>query len=261
MTTAAAFRLAHVSDLHVGSVEGDSLQTLITDLAGSGADATIVTGDLTMRARSREYTVAVRALQAFPAPTLVVMGNHDVPLLNPLRRMAVPYQKFRAAVAADLDPVLDLTGARIQGLGSMPRWRWKSGRVSDRQTRLIRSTFSDAPEDAVRIVAMHHPPSSDHLARIAGHSDLEKALVGSRVDIVLAGHTHVPQVRELQLSAAGRRHRVLEVVAGTATSDRTRGVPRSWWLLELTSGEVRVIEHVGEGTTWRTLPPRSYPLG
>ena len=260
MTQATPLRLAHVSDLHVGAIEGNALTTLITDLAEADVAATVVTGDFTMRARSHEFAAAAQALSAFPNPTVVVMGNHDVPLLNPLRRLTTPYDRFRATIAADLDPVLDLPGARIQGLSSMPRWRWKSGRISDRQADLICSTFADAPDSTARIVALHHPPSSDDLETIAGRGDLEEALVDARVDIVLAGHTHVPLVNELTLRSEGRTHRVLEVIAGTATSHRTRGVPRSWWMLELTPGELQLFEHVGEGDVWRVTPPRTYAL-
>lgn len=260
MTGLEPLRLAHVSDLHVGAIEGNAMATLITDLAKADVAATVVTGDFTMRARSHEFAAAAEALSAFPSPTVVVMGNHDVPLLNPLRRLASPYDRFRATMGSDLDPILDLPGARIQGLASMPRWRWKSGRISDRQADLIRSTFADAPEASARIVALHHPPSSDDLETIAGRGDLEEALVDARVDIVLAGHTHVPQVNELQLRSGGRTHRILEVIAGTATSHRTRGVPRSWWMLELVPGELRLFEHVGEGDLWRVTPPRTWTL-
>ncbi len=252
--------VAHVSDLHVGAHDERTLGGLSQDLRHARAAATILTGDLTMRARTREFARAAQVIATFPAPTMVVIGNHDIPLTNPIRRMSSPYAKFRAGVTPELDPVLDLDGARIQGLGSMPRWRWKSGRVSDRQARLIRQTFAGAPVGTARIVAMHHPPSSQALEAIAGGPDLERALVDAEVDIVLAGHTHVPSVRVLHLRSGERARSVIEVVAGTATSDRTRGTVPSWSLLEIGPRTLTVIERFAEGATWRTAEPVVHAL-
>ena len=257
---APSLRIAHVSDIHVGAHDDLMLDGLAQDLHDAGVAATIVTGDLTMRARTHEFVRAKDVIDQFPNPTMVVIGNHDVPLTNPLRRMSSPYERFRAGVTPDLDPVLDLGLARVQGLGSMPRWRWKSGRISDRQADQIRETFADAPQGCARIVALHHPPSSDALESIAGGEDFEQALVDAEVDIVLAGHTHVPAVATLQVGSGSRTRSIIEVVAGTATSHRTRGTERSWSLLEITTDTLTVTEHFAKPGGWRPAVPVSFPL-
>jgi 3',5'-cyclic AMP phosphodiesterase CpdA len=161
-------RIAHVSDIHVGAHDDLALDGLADDLHAVGVDATIVTGDLTMRARRHEFVRARAVIDQFPKPTMVVIGNHDVPLTNPVRRMSSPYATYRTEVTDELDPFLDLGAVRIQGLGSMPRWRWKSGRVSDRQAGVIRAAFADSPPGTARVVALHHPPSSSSLESLAG---------------------------------------------------------------------------------------------
>ena len=149
---------------------------------------------------------------------------------------------------------------RIQGLGSMPRWRWKSGRISQRQSDDIRATFADAPPGTVRVVAMHHPPSSEDLEH-RRRRRVRAALVEAEVDIVLAGHTHIPAVQVLHVQAGGRSRSIIEVVAGTATSHRTRGVARSWSLLEITPDSLTVTEHYASDAGWRPDPPQVFPLG
>lgn len=253
-------RIAHVSDIHVGAHDDLTLDGLAQDLHDAGVAATIVTGDLTMRARTHEFVRAKAVIDQFPGPTMVVIGNHDVPLTNPLHRMASPYDKFRAGVTEHLDPVLDLGTVRIQGLGSMPRWRWKSGRISQRQSQDIRATFADSPPGTVRVVAMHHPPSSADLESLAGGGGFERALVESEVDIVLAGHTHVPAVRVLSVGGGSKLRSIIEVVAGTATSHRTRGVPRSWSLLEITADTLTVSEHHAQDRAWQPAPPQVFAL-
>lgn len=257
---APGLRIAHVSDIHVGATDDLTLEGLAADLAAADPAATIVTGDLTMRARPHEFAHAVEIINEFPAPHLVVLGNHDIPLLDPVARMTAPYKLYRSAVTPELDPVLDLPGgARIQGLQSMPRWRWKSGRVSDRQAEIVRQRLGQAPQGWARVVALHHPISSQDLETIANASDFEAALIAAQADIVLAGHTHVPSVRAVLIGEPGNSRQVIEVVAGTATSHRTRGVPRSWSLLEVTATELVVTERVCPAGKWEeglrtTLP-------
>jgi 3',5'-cyclic AMP phosphodiesterase CpdA len=255
-----ALRIAHVSDIHVGAHDEVTLDGLAQDLHDAQVAATIVTGDLTMRARTHEFVRAKEVIDQFPGPTMVVIGNHDVPLTNPLHRMASPYGRYRTEVTGNLDPVLDLGSVRIQGLGSMPRWRWKSGRISERQSQDIRATFADSPPGTVRVVAMHHPPSSDDLESLAGGDGFEQALVDAEVDIVLAGHTHVPAVEVLTVGSGARARSIIEVVAGTATSHRTRGVVRSWSLLEITSHTLTVTEHHASEGGWRAAPPQVLAL-
>lgn len=253
-------RLAHVSDIHVGAEDDIALDGLAADLHAAGVTATVVTGDLTMRARTRQFARAMQVIDQFPEPTMIVLGNHDLPLTNAFRRLLSPYSKFRAQVTDDLDPVLDLGSLRIQGLGSMPRWRWKSGRVSERQADRVRATFADSPPGTVRVVALHHPPSSAALETLAGRERFEEALVDAEVDVVLAGHTHVPAVRVLQVGGANRSRSIIEVVAGTATSHRTRGVARSWSLLEFSSDRLTVTEHFAERDRWRPGLRQSFRL-
>jgi 3',5'-cyclic AMP phosphodiesterase CpdA len=258
---AVGLRIAHVSDIHVGAHDELTLDGLAQDLHDADVAATVVTGDLTMRARTHEFIRAKAVIDQFPRPTMVVIGNHDVPLTNPLHRMSSPYGKYRSEVTEHLDPALDLGVVRIQGLGSMPRWRWKSGRISQRQTDDIRATFADTPAGTVRVVAMHHPLSSQDLERLAGGTGFEAALVESEVDIVLAGHTHVPAVQVLHVRAGDRARSIIEVVAGTATSHRTRGIARSWSLLEITRGTLTVTEHYAAEGGWRADPAQVFPLG
>jgi 3',5'-cyclic AMP phosphodiesterase CpdA len=257
---ATALRIALVSDIHVGAHDDRALDGLIADLHAADVAATVVTGDLTMRARSHEFARAVEVVSQFPSPTLTVLGNHDLPLVNSFRRLAAPYGKYLAAVTDDLDPVLDLDTVRIQGLASMPRWRWKSGRVSSRQADLIRATFADSPPATARVVALHHPPSLTNLESMVGRAEFERALVDAEVDVILAGHTHVPAVQVLPVGSATTSRQVVEVVAGTATSHRTRGARRSWSLLEFTETTIAVTEHVADGHHWRPEPQQELLL-
>jgi 3',5'-cyclic AMP phosphodiesterase CpdA len=133
----------------------------------------------------------------------------------------------------------------------MPRWRWKGGRVTRRQSAAVVETLGAGAADTVRLLALHHPPFVGGLERLVGRARLVTALVEAGVDLVLAGHTHVPEARAVELAAGGRRHRIVEVVAGTATSRRTRGSGRSWTLIRIDADAVDVSERYQVDSGWR----------
>jgi 3',5'-cyclic AMP phosphodiesterase CpdA len=243
--------IAHVSDLHMGAHLPARVAALVSDVAAASPALTVVTGDLTMRARPRQFVRARALLDQLPSPQLVVIGNHDVPI-GPARRLLTPYTRYRAHIEAALDPWLQLPGLRALALASMPRWRWKGGRVSRRQADVVAEVLGAAPPAGARLLALHHPPFLGGPARVAGRRRLARSLQRARVDLVLAGHTHVPSSRVVELADDGRTHWLVEVVAGTAVSARTRGVGRSWSLIRVDASSIAVEERYEDGACWRS---------
>jgi 3',5'-cyclic AMP phosphodiesterase CpdA len=236
--------VAHLSDLHLGAHVPASVAALADEVAAFHPDLTVVTGDHTMRARPREFLQAVDLIDKLPQPRLIVPGNHDLPLISPLR-MTAPYARYRRWLGDD-NVVVRLPGLTALGINSMPRWRWKSGRVTRDQTLSVRKELGHSPSGHLRLLALHHPPFAGGLERLVGRTRLTAALQTARVDLVLAGHTHVPSVRR---SGSGP----LVVIAGTATSHRVRNIPRSWTMLRITAGEVEIHERYESGPgTWHT---------
>jgi 3',5'-cyclic AMP phosphodiesterase CpdA len=250
----AGLVVAHVSDLHIGAHVPSAVTALVGDVAAVRPDLTVITGDCTMRARTGQFRQARALLDRLPEPQLVVLGNHDVPL-SPAR-FTSPYTGYRHWIEPDLDPAVDIDGLRALGLQSMPRWRWKSGRISRRQAESVVEFLGSAPPAAARLLALHHPPLAPGTARIIGRATLARALAEARVDLVLAGHTHIPETRSVELDGDGCPHRLVEVVAGTATSVRTRGTARSWTVIRIDATSVVVEERretTGSWSTWRTV--------
>lgn len=251
VTAPGALVIAHVSDLHLGAHDPVAVDTLAADMAAAGPALTVVTGDCTMRARTDQFRAAGALLGRLPGPRLVVPGNHDVPLAP--ARLTQPYERYRTWLGPDLDPVLRLPGLTALGLNSMPRWRWKSGGVTHRQTTAVVDVLGGAGQGGVRLLALHHPPFAGGLATLAGRGRLVRAMADARVDLVLVGHTHVPAARRVALSVAGRTHHLVEVVAGTATSRRVRGTRRSWSLIRVDGHGVVVLDRYEEADhRWRT---------
>lgn len=251
--------IAHLSDLHLGSHDDQARDSIAADVAAQGADLTVVSGDLTIRATEEQFDAAVAFLTRLPSPQLVVLGNHDIPLYDAVERFTSPYDRYRERVTESLDPVLDVPGARIQGLASMPRWRWKAGRVSERQIGVVESSLGTAPQGALRVLALHHPPFVGGAERIKGGGGLRRAIGRARVDLLLAGHTHLPSTRRVMVETDDGDWPVVECVAGTAVSDRTRGSPRAWAQVVVTSDDVTVVHREHRGRHWEEATRDTFP--
>ena len=108
-------RLIHTADLHFGEHHAGLAARLADAVERLRPQLVVVSGDLTRRARSHEFRAARRFLDGLAAPTLVVPGNHDIPLLS-LRRAYAPYRKYRRHLHGDLEPEMAFDNARVRGL-------------------------------------------------------------------------------------------------------------------------------------------------
>jgi 3',5'-cyclic AMP phosphodiesterase CpdA len=242
-----ALVLAQVSDIHLGREQRHVADALLKDLQETGPDVVVVSGDLTMRARSHQFAAARAYLDVLPQPVLVVPGNHDIPLHNPVRRLTSPFRHYQRHITDDLDPVLDVPGATLLGLNSMPRWRWKAAHVSPRQCALVESTFGERPAGHARVLVTHHPVLPADLSSFAGRGSLVRSVARARVDLLLAGHTHDPLVAPVVVVDGAKQHEVLSVVAGTAISDRLRGVANSYPVVTIGPRRIDVVVRQWDG--------------
>ena len=96
--------LVHLSDLHFGRLDSRLLPPLIQAVRAVSPDLVAVSGDFTQRARRRQFLEARAFLDALPFRTIVVPGNHDVPLYNLVARLASPLASYRRFISDDLEP-------------------------------------------------------------------------------------------------------------------------------------------------------------
>jgi 3',5'-cyclic AMP phosphodiesterase CpdA len=244
--------LAHLSDLHFGTEDPDVVRGLLDDLARVRPAAIVVSGDLTQRARTREFVACRRFLDRLAAPTLVVPGNHDVvPLHRPLARLLSPFAGYREHISDDLEPALTSGHIALQGICTPRALAVTSGRVSAAQLRRLCERLSPLPDATFKVIVAHHPFLSPtwgrHHEPIGGAKAALHALDRSGVDLLLAGHLHVPFVGGSPAHPALRGH-TLVVQAGTAVSQRTRGEPNSYNLIEVHGDEVRIEVRLWSGT-------------
>ena len=190
--------LFHLSDIHFGLEDRRAIDWVKQEIARQRPDAVAITGDLTMRARSREFAAACRWIQSLDAPVTVEVGNHDMPYFNLVERFVAPYRRFRA-IQALVEREIDLPGIAIVPLKTatraQPRTNWSRGWITDAALARCLAAIDALPPGTQALVAAHHPLREVGTAGTAlthGGRKALAALAQRPVLGVLSGHVHDP---------------------------------------------------------------------
>jgi 3',5'-cyclic AMP phosphodiesterase CpdA len=237
--------VAHISDLHFGRTEAAVVSGLKQAVAAAEPDLVVVSGDLTQRARKREFEEARAFLAALPQPKVVVPGNHDVPLYNVLMRWLRPLARYRRYIGDETQALYADSEIAVLGINTARTLTLKNGRINSTQVIRACDIFRPLDENVVRMVVTHHPfslPEIKSRHRVMGRAKMAlAAFAACKVDVVLSGHLHASHAG-LSDSVSAGSHAALLVQAGTATSSRTRREPNAFNLLRIENPCV-TIEH------------------
>ena len=210
-------RLVHLSDLHFGTESSVVVGALERAVAALEPDVVAVSGDLTQRARRREFAAARRFLEALPGAHVVVPGNHDIPLFDPLARTLWPFRRYREAFGTTETSLFEHGGIRLIAANSVRPERHASGRVGRTRGREVSACARDAPSGSLTVVVIHHPlGSEDGEASSRRRRDVLADWKEAGVHLVLSGHEH----RSFLFREESRSPWLLN--AGTALSRRLR---------------------------------------
>ncbi len=228
--------LIHLSDLHFGPSYIPKLgEAILDDITTINPDVVIVSGDLTLHARHVEFQRAHEYLGRISKPTLVIPGNHDQTIFNPIERLVSPLGRYRKHIHPQIDSSLDANGFFVVGLNDnrpiLPGGFW-----SRAQREWIKREFARAPQGAVRVLATHHQLKWDGW-KPAGFwypTRTLEFLAQCGVELVLNGHTHIPSATQANAGVVIAR-------ASTATCTRTRrGQGNSYNLITFDPREISV---------------------
>ena len=117
-------RLFHISDLHFGLEDRAALGWFRECVRREQPDAVLITGDLTMRARSHEFAAACDWIEALDVPVTVEVGNHDLPYFNPFARFFWPYRRIRR-IERLVERELDFADLAVVPLKTTARAQWR----------------------------------------------------------------------------------------------------------------------------------------
>lgn len=236
-----SLKLFHLSDIHFGLEDRRALDWAAECIAREAPSAVAITGDLTMRARSREFQAACAWVTKLRAPVTIEVGNHDLPYFNLFERFFDPYRRFRA-IEALIEREIDLSGIAIVSLKTTARaqWRfnWSKGRVTRKALARTLGAIDALPPGTRVLVTAHHPlveAGTHGSALTRGGEKALTALARRKVLAVLSGHVH----DAFDLTHETPEGPVRMIGAGTL-SQRIRSTPPSFNELTVTGDDVKV---------------------
>jgi 3',5'-cyclic AMP phosphodiesterase CpdA len=229
-----------VSDTHFGTEQPDVVEALLRLVCAQRPNVVVLSGDITQRARWSQFQAARAFIERLAVPhTLVLPGNHDIPLFNIGARLLAPYANYHRAFGQELEPELASADLLVVGVNTTRPSRHKDGEVSARQIARVSGRLRQAQAAQLRMVVTHHPVhvtrAEDETNVLHGHREAVYAWAGAGVDLILGGHIHLPYVRPLRERFSDLPRPVWAVQAGTAVSSRVRdSIPNSVNLIRYT---------------------------
>lgn len=235
-------RLFHVSDVHFGAEDRAAIAWFGEAVKREQPDAIIMTGDLTMRARSAEFEAAAEWLESLGRPVTVEVGNHDLPLYNLFARFVRPYKRYKR-LERMIERPLEIDGVAIVPLKTTARfqfrWDWSKGYVGPKALARTLKLIDRVPKGDLIFIAAHHP-LVDVGTKSSGETDGGEAaldaVVAAGAHAVLSGHVHDP----FDLPYRSPRGMLRMVGAGTL-STRTRRDPPSFNEIRIEGREFETI--------------------
>jgi len=223
--------LFHISDVHFGPPHLPRVAAgVLAFIEHRRPDVVVVSGDLTQRAKPEQFRQARRFVDRIPVPTLVVPGNHDVPMFRFWERIFSPFGAYRRHFSDELEPVYRDDGLVIVGINTAFNWTWKEGRIRLGRLLAVGELLERVPESVFKVVVAHHhlipPPNFGTQTVLANAFEAIDLFSSVGVDLVLSGHQHQAYIGSSEEFYPKGRPPVVICHSGTTTSSRGRAGER-----------------------------------
>jgi 3',5'-cyclic AMP phosphodiesterase CpdA len=223
--------LLHISDVHFGPPHLPQVTAGVLELVElRSPDVVVLSGDLTQRARPEQFRQAREFVDSIPAPTVVVPGNHDVPLWRVWERALDPFGAYRRHFSEELEPVYRTDDFIIVGINTAFNWTIKEGRIKLDRLLEVGEMLDTVPEGVFKVVVAHHhliPPPNFGTQTVLGNAyDAMELFSSVGVDLILSGHLHQSYIGNSEEFYPRGRPPVVVLHSGTTTSNRGRAGER-----------------------------------
>ena len=224
-------QILHISDVHFGPpFEAEVAEGVLALIEARKPDLVVLSGDLTQRAKPEQFRDARRFVDRMAAPSLVVPGNHDVPMYRVWERVFAPYGAYQKHFAEEMEPSFQDEELLVVGVNTAFGWTIKDGRITHQRLLEVARLLEEAPVGVCKIVVAHHqliPPPWFATQRVLGNaSEAVDVFATHGVDLVLSGHLHQTYTGTSEDYYPSGRRPVVLLHSGTTTSSRGRGSER-----------------------------------
>lgn len=222
-------KIIHISDIHFGREDESIVNALIAKINKETPNVIVVSGDLTQRAKNREFQKAEVFLNKLNSSKVIIPGNHDIPLYNLFERVINPFRKFNKYFPNFKR--YDNDELSIVGLNSVRNLRWKSGKLTVDHLENNAAELKKKDNTKLNIVVMHHNllhlPSSKESGKYFRTKLMQKWIFDNKIDLILFGHDHKSMISPILFDDDNFFDFIL-IQAGSATSNRRRGSSNSF---------------------------------
>lgn len=224
-------QICHISDVHFGPPHLSELSDGILALIGERQpDLVVLSGDLTQRAKIGQFRQAREFVDRIVVPSLVVPGNHDVPLYRFWERFGNPFGAYRKAFSSELEPVFEDDELLVVGINTAHGRTFKNGRITPQRMMEVSRLLQAAPESVFKVVVAHHhliqPPWFDRQPVATNAWEAMDVFTRHGVDLILSGHLHQSFIGNSEEFYPLGRPPVVILHSGTTTSNRGRAGER-----------------------------------
>jgi len=242
-------KIAHISDLHFGRVDPDLADAIIADLVDIKPVLVIISGDITQRARIRQFAAARQFLDRIPFPKLIVPGNHDIPLYNLGRRFLSPLGRYKRYISQELNPSYIDNEVAVFGINTARPFTWINGRISDSQLEQVCSKARKLSPALFKVAVTHHPftppPRGAPLSVVGRAQKALRALESCGFELVLSGHFHMAYTGDVTIESIDRK---ILVVHASTVSTRRRGEPNAYNIINFQPPRLSILSRVWDGS-------------
>ena len=270
----APVRVFQLSDLHFGTREEPEIEEDVRALvAETSPELIVVSGDLTHRNTRQQHERAAKFLRSLGPPLLVIPGNHDMPRWPPFRFTRTLDEFLR--IWEEAEPIYRSERLVVCGLNSVRPWKQQGGALRRAQIEHAAAVFREAPDGALRVVAVHHhllgAPWRSKKRTIANRSTVLGGLVDAGAELVVSGHVHQSSIgerREFEV-VDGKVHATTVVISPGLGQPRPkrRGEARGLHVFEVDDRSLRALTYAwvaGRGAGaggWAQIADRRFPRG
>jgi len=240
----------HISDVHFGPPHLPRVARGVLEFIDlHRPDMVVLSGDLTQRAKPEQFRQAREFVDNIPVPTLVVPGNHDVPMYRVWQRVFDPFGTYRRHFSEELEPVYRDDEMLVVGINTAFNWTIKDGRIKLKRLLEVGELMASVPETVFKVVVAHHhlipPPNFGTQRVLANAYDAIDLFSSAGVDLILSGHLHQAYIGNSEEFYPKGRPPVVILHSGTTTSNRGRAGERerntcNWIRVD---GQSMVVSH------------------
>ncbi len=224
-------QILHISDVHFGPPHLSQIAQGVLDFVDQrGPDLMVLSGDLTQRAKPEQFRQARVFVDSLSVSSLVVPGNHDVPLYRFWERFGRPFGSYRKYFADELEPIFQDSELLVIGVNTAHGRTFKNGRFTQKQLEDLAQVLATAGPSVCKIVVAHHPmiqpPWFDRQPIATSAWEAMRVFTRLGVDLILSGHLHQSFIETSEEFYPQGRPPTLIVHSGTTTSNRGRAAER-----------------------------------